>query len=201
MSPLNWIPYKVLSSLHFLYVVYCLTSRLFLRRSTVDQNRLCNELGHSNGSCRSTHELVGCGTFLPLTQHLLQPYLGFFKPGKFMTSSGLCCCSFLGLICSPHISSWLIQTSYSNSTFWWSLPTSLPSLYSILLPCSTFLHSTYYPLNLSCSFICTLEYNLHESWNFVSPIHCFHPQDLAYRKHAMYKWQMNAFTYPCIERI
>lgn len=130
MSPLNWIPYKVLSSLHFLYVVYCLTSRLSLRRSTVDQNTLCNELGHSNVSCRSTHEPVGCGTFLLLTQHLLQPYLGFFKPGKFMTSSGFCCCFFLGLICSPHISSWLIQTSYSNSTFWWSLPTSLPPHYS-----------------------------------------------------------------------
>lgn len=48
MSPLNWIPYKVLHLLHFLHVVYGLTSRVCLRRGTVNQNRLCDELGHAN---------------------------------------------------------------------------------------------------------------------------------------------------------
>lgn len=100
-------------------------------------------------------------------------------------------CSFIGLICSPHFShgSFRLLTQISLPD---DLPISLLPHYSILLPCTIFLHNTYYPLNLSCLFICTQLYKLHKSWNFVSCIHCFYSQDLPYRKHTMYKLWMNA---------
>lgn len=47
--------------------------------------------------------------------------------------------------------------------------------HSLLLPCFIFLHSTYHSLNISYEFICILEFKFHETWNFVPPVHCFHP--------------------------
>lgn len=94
---------------------------------------------------------------------------------------------------SPHISSCLIQTSQilpPDDLSLSSISPITPFSYQVLF----FLDNTYHSLNLSYPSSYILEYKLYENWNFVSPIYGFHPQDWAYRKHAMYKRWINAFT-------
>lgn len=91
------------------------------------------------------------------------------------------------------IFSWFIKALTQTSPAKWLLTPSPLLYHSILLPCSIFLHSTY-SLNVSYPFIYILQYKLHKSGSFVSPVHYFPRQYLACRRHAMCKWWINALT-------
>lgn len=108
---------------------------IFIRTSTVDQNKLCIELGYSSSLPESKNgEPIDYEAFLLFT-HSGSIILGFFRSKKVMASSGLCSCPFLCLIWSlPYFP--MAHSGLSHS------------LSLILLPYFIFLHSTYHSLNL-----------------------------------------------------
>lgn len=126
-----------------------------IRRNKVDLNRLCNKLGHSNGSFRFKNGWTNWLWDISSPHSILSPAIFvFFKLEELTTFSRLCSCFFL----------WPVCYSLRSLTH---IPILLPptqTCHTILLAMLFFffLHRTYYSLNSSCLLICVLEYALYD---------------------------------------
>lgn len=73
-----------------------------IRRNTVDLNRLCNKLGHSNGSVMFKNGWTNWLWDILSAHSILAPAIFvFFKLEELTTFSVLCSCFFLWPVCYP----------------------------------------------------------------------------------------------------